>query len=50
MLPPGVAIDNTGAARMGAEALITAVSHLGPRWVAAALFLVTVTATQSECR
>ena len=46
MLPLGVAIDNTGAARMGAEALITAVGHLGPRWVVAALFLVTVTATQ----
>lgn len=46
MLPLGVAIDNTGAARMGAEALIAAVGHLGPRWVVAVLFLVTVTATQ----
>ncbi len=46
MLPLGVAIENTGAARMGAEALIAAVGHLGPRWVVAALFLVTVTATQ----
>lgn len=46
MLPLGAAIENTGAARMGAEALIEAVGHLGPRWVVAALFLVTVTATQ----
>ncbi len=46
MLPLGVAIENTGAARMGAEALIAAVGHLGPRWVVGALFLVTVTATQ----
>lgn len=46
MLPLGVAIQNTGVARMGAEALIAAVGHLGPRWVVGALFLVTVTATQ----
>lgn len=46
MLPLGVAIDNTGAAGMGAEALIATVGHLGPRWVVAVLFLVTVTATQ----
>jgi len=46
MLPLGAAIENTGAARMGAEALMAAVGHLGPRWVVGALFLVTVTATQ----
>jgi len=46
MLPLGVAIESTGAAHMGAEALIAAVGHLGPRWVVASLFLVTVAATQ----
>jgi di/tricarboxylate transporter len=46
MLPLGVALDKTGVAHMGAEALIAAVGDLGPRWVVAALFLVTVLATQ----
>jgi di/tricarboxylate transporter len=46
MLPLGVAIQNTGAAQMGAEALVVTVGHLGPRWVVAALFTVTVIATQ----
>jgi di/tricarboxylate transporter len=46
MLPLGVAIENTGAARMGAEALISLVGGLGPRWVVAALFGVTVLGTQ----
>jgi di/tricarboxylate transporter len=46
MLPLGVAIENTGAAQMGAEALIAAVGDLGPRWVVAALFTVTVIGTQ----
>lgn len=46
MLPLGVAIENTGAARMGAEALVMAVGGLGPRWVVAALFIVTVIGTQ----
>ena len=46
MLPLGVAIENTGAASMGAEALITMVGGLGPRWVVAALFGVTVLGTQ----
>lgn len=46
MLPLGVAVENTGAARMGAEVLIATVGHLGPRWVVAALFLVTVLGTQ----
>ena len=46
MLPLGVAIENTGAASMGAEALISMVGGLGPRWVVAALFGVTVLGTQ----
>lgn len=46
MLPLGVAIENTGAAQMGASALIGLVGDLGPRWVVAALFAVTVIGTQ----
>jgi di/tricarboxylate transporter len=46
MLPLGAAIENTGTAQMGAAALITAVGDLGPRWVVAALFVVTVLGTQ----
>lgn len=46
MLPLGVAIENTGAAQMGAEVLIVMVGDLGPRWVVAALFFVTVIGTQ----
>ncbi|MFO7687501.1 MAG: SLC13 family permease [Desulfobacterales bacterium] len=46
MLPLGAAIENTGAAQMGASALIAAVGDLGPRWVVAALFIVTVLGTQ----
>ncbi|NLW81988.1 MAG: SLC13 family permease [Desulfovibrionales bacterium] len=46
MLPLGLAIENTGAAQMGAEALIGMVGDLGPRWVVAALFGVTVLGTQ----
>lgn len=46
MLPLGVAIQNTGAAELGAETLVATVGHLGPRWVVAALFTVTVIATQ----
>ncbi|MFZ7124824.1 MAG: SLC13 family permease [Desulfobacterales bacterium] len=46
MLPLGAAIERTGAAQLGAEALITAVGDLGPRWVVASLFLVTVIGTQ----
>jgi di/tricarboxylate transporter len=46
MLPLGAAIENTGAAQMGAAALIAAVGELGPRWVVAALFTVTVLGTQ----
>jgi len=46
MLPLGVAIENTGAAQLGASALISSVGDLGPRWVVAALFLVTVLCTQ----
>ena len=46
MLPLGAAIENTGAAQMGASFLVTAVGDLGPRWVVAALFAVTVIGTQ----
>ena len=46
MLPLGTAIESSGAAQMGAEALLGAVGDLGPRWVVAALFVVTVLATQ----
>ncbi|MCU0561863.1 MAG: SLC13 family permease [Desulfobacterales bacterium] len=46
MLPLGAAIENTGVAQMGAAALIAAVGDQGVRWVVAALFLVTVLATQ----
>ena len=46
MLPLGVAIQNTGAAQMGAEVLISMVGDMGPRWVVAALFGVTVLGTQ----
>lgn len=46
MLPLGVALESTGAAQMGASALISLVGDLGPRWVVGALFLVTTLATQ----
>lgn len=46
MLPLGAAIENTGAAQLGASALLAAVGDLGPRWVVAALFIVTVLGTQ----
>ena len=46
MLPLGVAVQNTGAAQMVANALIPMVGDLGPRWVVAVLFLVTVIGTQ----
>jgi len=46
LLPLGVAFERTGAAQMGAEALISLVGDMGPRWVVAALFLVTVLGTQ----
>jgi di/tricarboxylate transporter len=46
MLPLGAALENSGAAQMGASALVTAVGDLGPRWVVAALFTVTVLGTQ----
>ena len=45
MLPLGMAVEHTGAARMGAQVLIAMVGDFGPRWVAA-LFLVTVLGTQ----
>jgi di/tricarboxylate transporter len=46
MLPLGAAIENTGAAEIGAEALLSAVGDLGPRWVVASFFAVTVLGTQ----
>jgi di/tricarboxylate transporter len=46
MLPLGVAAQNTGAAEIAAKALIASVGDLGPRWVVAAFFIVTVIATQ----
>jgi di/tricarboxylate transporter len=46
MLPLGAAIQNTGAAQIGAGALIAMVGDMGPRWVVATLFLVTVIGTQ----
>ncbi|MDL2328786.1 anion permease [Desulfosarcina sp. OttesenSCG-928-A07] len=46
MLPLGVAVQNTGAAQLVAESLIRMVGDMGPRWVVAVLFLVTVTGTQ----
>ena len=46
MLPLGAAIENTGADQIGAQALLGAVGELGPRWVVAALFVVTALGTQ----
>jgi di/tricarboxylate transporter len=46
MLPLGTAIENTGAAQLGAETLLAAVGDLGPRWVVGALFVVTEIGTQ----
>ncbi|MDY0040053.1 MAG: SLC13 family permease [Desulforhabdus sp.] len=46
MLPLGAAIEKSGAAQMAAGALIAVVGDLGPRWVVAALFTVTVIGTQ----
>jgi di/tricarboxylate transporter len=46
MLPLGVALEQTGAAQMAAATLIAVVGDLGPRWVVAALFLITVLGTQ----
>jgi K+/H+ antiporter YhaU regulatory subunit KhtT len=46
MLPLGAAIENTGAAQMGASALIATVGDMGPRWVVGTLFFITVIGTQ----
>jgi di/tricarboxylate transporter len=46
MLPLGAAIESSGTAQMGAESLLGMVEGLGPRWVVAALFAVTVLGTQ----
>jgi di/tricarboxylate transporter len=46
MLPLGAAIEGSGVAQLGADALMGAVGQAGPRVVIATLFLVTVLATQ----
>jgi len=46
MLPLGAAIEHTGAAQIVAQGLLGAVGDLGPRWVVAALFTLTVLCTQ----
>ncbi len=46
MLPLGAAIENTGAAHMGASALIATVGDMSPRWVVGTLFFITVLGTQ----
>jgi di/tricarboxylate transporter len=46
MLPLGVAIEHTGAAALGAEAMLGITGDLSPRWVVAGLFLFTVIGTQ----
>lgn len=46
MLPLGAAIENTGAAQMGASALIATVGDMSPRWVVGTLFFITVLGTQ----
>lgn len=46
MLPLGVAIENTGAAQMGATAFISLAGDMGPRWVVGILFGVTVLCVQ----
>jgi len=46
MLPLGAAVESSGTAQMVAESLLGMVEGLGPRWVVAALFTVTVLGTQ----
>lgn len=46
MLPLGIAVQHTGAAQMGADALLSLIGHLGPRWIMAAIFLITVIGNQ----
>jgi di/tricarboxylate transporter len=46
MLPLGMALENTGAAEMGAKAFISLVGDMGPRWVVGMLFAVTVLCVQ----
>ncbi|HVS62900.1 MAG TPA: SLC13 family permease [Thermoanaerobaculia bacterium] len=46
MLPLGAAIEHTGAAQMGGQALLAAVGDRGPRWVVATLFAATALGTQ----
>jgi di/tricarboxylate transporter len=46
MLPLGLALEQTGAARLAAEAVLAAVGGSGPRAVMAGLFLITMLGTQ----
>jgi di/tricarboxylate transporter len=46
MLPLGIAVQHTGVAQMGANVLISLLGHLGPRWIMAAIFLITVIGNQ----
>lgn len=46
MLPLGIAMEQTGAARFLAEGFITAIGGLGPRALVAGLFILTSLATQ----
>jgi uncharacterized protein with PhoU and TrkA domain len=46
MLPLGVAVQKTGVAQIAAQSLIAMVGDMGPRWIVAALFIVTVLGTQ----
>ena len=46
MLPLGMAVQKTGVAQIAAQSLIAMVGDMGPRWIVAALFIVTVLGTQ----
>jgi di/tricarboxylate transporter len=46
MLPLGIAMERTGAARFLADGMVSATGELGPRAVLAGLFLLTSLATQ----
>lgn len=46
MLPLGMAVQKTGVAQIAAQSLIAMVGDMGPRWIVAALFTVTVLGTQ----
>ncbi len=46
MLPLGNAIEHTGAAQIGAEALLGVIGDMSPRWVVAGVFAATVICAQ----